>query len=214
MGRQIDQNAADVLCGIAKERGIEILTGIKISEIASSDGGLDVVTDRGMFPCQLVLVSAGVRGNTEIAGMNGFKVDRAIVVNDKMETDFPDVYACGDCVQYNGVNFALWSEAEAQGNTAGANAAGDDVSYEQVDGALSFFGLNTKLYALGDNGKKPDTHYRTAEIMDKKKEIYLKCYFASGRLCGITMIGDLTKMKDLTQAVSDSLGFAETMKLL
>jgi hypothetical protein len=53
--------------------------------------------------------------NAEIARMNGFTVDRAIVVNDRMETNYPDIFACGDCAQYNGVNFALWSEAEAAG---------------------------------------------------------------------------------------------------
>jgi len=214
MGRQIDQNAADVLCAIAKNRGIEIRSGVKISEISSYDEGLDVVTDQGMHPTQLVLVSAGVRANVEIAAMNGFTVDRAVIVNEKMETNFPDVYACGDCAQYNGVNFALWSEAEAQGNAAGANAAGDDVHYEQVDGALSFFGFGTRLYAIGDNGKKQDLHYRTAEIMDRQKETYVKCYFVSGRLSGVILIGDLSKMKDLTQAVTDHLSFEETMKLL
>lgn len=214
MGRQIDQNAASVLLKIAEEKGIIIRENVKITEIASHDEGADVVTTEGMYPCELVVFSAGVRANAEIARMNGFTVDRAIVVNDRMETNYPDIFACGDCAQYNGVNFALWSEAEAEGTAAGANAAGDDLHYEQVDGALSFFGFDTKLYAIGDNGKKPDTHYKTTEVMDRQKMTYLKCYFANGRLSGITLIGDLSGMKELTQAVSEHLSFEETMKLI
>ena len=68
-----------------------------------------------------------------------------------METNLADVYACGDCAEYNGINYALWSQSVDQGKTAGANAAGDDLAYETVDGALAFNGMNTSLFAIGDN---------------------------------------------------------------
>jgi len=46
-----------------------------------------------------------------------------------METSVPNVYACGDCAEFNGANYAVWPEASEQGRIAGANAAGDQIVY-------------------------------------------------------------------------------------
>ena len=62
---------------------------------------------------------------SEIAAEAGIATDRAVVVNERMETSLPDIYACGDCAQYEGINYAIWPEASEQGTVAGANAAGE-----------------------------------------------------------------------------------------
>ena len=46
-------------------------------------------------------------------------------MNSRMETNAADVYACGDCAQYQGVNYAIWPQAAEEGKVAGANAAGE-----------------------------------------------------------------------------------------
>ena len=66
-------------------------------------------------------------------------------MNDKMETNISGIYACGDCAEYQGINYAIWPEASEQGKVAGANAAGDDLSYNPVPAALNFHGMNTAL---------------------------------------------------------------------
>lgn len=71
-----------------------------------------------------MIVSCGVRANTAAAQAAGIEIDRAVVVNERMETSVPDVYGCGDCVQFEGMNYAIWPEAQEQGRVAGANAAG------------------------------------------------------------------------------------------
>ncbi len=45
-------------------------------------------------------------------------------------------------------------EASAQGKTAGANAAGEETFYEPPSMGLSFHGMNTALYAIGDTGER------------------------------------------------------------
>ena len=57
----------------------------------------------------------------------GLDADRAVKVNERMETSVPNVYACGDCAEFNGANYAVWPEASEQGRIAGANAAGDQI---------------------------------------------------------------------------------------
>lgn len=70
-----------------------------------------------------------------------------------MQTNITDIYACGDCAEYQEINYAIWPQAVEEGKTAGAQAAGENITYEHVPAALSFHGMNTALFAAGDTGK-------------------------------------------------------------
>lgn len=212
MGRQLDGAASEMLEGIAAKCGIRILTGEQIASI-EGDGHVTGVRlgDGTQIPADLVIVSCGVRANTAVAQEAGIEVDRAVVVDSQMRTNLEGVYACGDCAQYQGVNYALWPEASEQGKTAGANAAGETSSYAPVTAALTFHGMNTALYAIGDAGKNPNLIYKTVEFKDMGKRQYEKYYFLNNRLCGVILIGDLSRMAELTEAVGRKALFKEVM---
>lgn len=214
MPRQLDEGASEIIENSLSKNGIELHTNVKIVEIKGEVKAQSVVLEDGReFRADLVIVSAGVRANIELAKQAGVEVDRAILVNEKMETNIEDLYACGDCAEYNGINYSLWSEATEMGKIAGANAAGDNLIYTNVNGALTFFGLNTSLYACGDNGKNPNTLYKTVEMKDNQKGTYEKLYFANNNLCGIILIGDLKKMKELTLALEEQRSFAKVLSI-
>lgn len=213
MGRQLDANAGDMLKYIAECAGIQIHTGVQIAEITGEDCVTGVKLGTGeVIPAQLVIVSCGVRANTAVAKEMGIEVDRAIVVDSRMQTSLPDVYACGDCAQFEGVNYAIWPQAVEQGKVAGANAAGDAAEYTQVPAALSFHGMNTALFAAGDNGKNPNLLYKTVEVQDKSKKQYEKLTFLNGKLCGVILIGDVSKMGKMTELLEKKATFAEVMQ--
>ncbi len=208
MGRQLDDEAGQLMGEIIEGVGINFRINAKITEITGEDRVRGVQLENGeFFPADLVIISCGVRANTEIAKSTGISVDRAVIVNDKMETNWKDVYACGDCAQYQGVNYAIWPQALEMGKVAGANAAGEDLSYEQVPAALTFEGMNTALFAAGDNGKDPNRTYRTVENRDDEKKSYEKYYFYQDRLVGVILIGDTSKMVTLTEALNKGLGY-------
>lgn len=200
MGRQLDEAAGQMLKVIAGDAGIAIQTGVTIAEI-TGEGAVSGVrlTDGTTYAAELVIISCGVRANISLAESMGIAADRAVVVNSRMETSLPDVYACGDCAQFEGVNYAVWPQAVEQGKIAGANAAGDRQEYEQIPAALSFNGMNTALYALGDNGSNPNLTYETEEMMDEENRKYRKLYFLDGKLCGGILIGDVSGMAELTK---------------
>lgn len=213
MGRQLDANAGDMLKYIAECAGIQIHTGVQIAEITGEERVTGVKLGTGeVIPAQLVIVSCGVRANTAVAKEMGIEVDRAIVVDSRMQTSLPDVYACGDCAQFEGVNYAIWPQAVEQGKVAGANAAGDAAEYTQVPAALSFHGMNTALFAAGDNGKNPNLLYKTVEVQDKSKKQYEKLTFLNGKLCGVILIGDVSKMGKMTELLEKKATFAEVMQ--
>ncbi len=212
MGRQLDAGSAELLKNIAMRNGVEIRTGVSVEAIEGTEHVTGVRIAGGeTFPADLVIVSAGVRANAALAGTIGAETERGVVVNSRMETSVPGVYACGDCAQYQGVNYAIWPEAVEQGKTAGANAAGEELEYQPVAAALTFHGMNTALFAAGDNGKNPNLLYKTVEFQDMGKGQYYKYYFLNNRLCGVILIGDLSQMAKLTQDLEKHASYKEVM---
>ena len=210
MQRQLSGEASDFLTGLIEETGIAVLTGAETAEIRRDSL---LLKDGREIPAELVIMSTGVRGNVEIAKEAGITVNRSIVVNERMETNIPGIYAAGDCAEFNGVNYALWSQSVGQGKTAGANAAGDDLSYETVDGALSFNGMNTSLFSVGDNGKDPVKPYRTVEIRDARKRQYEKYTFLNNRLTGVILIGDTSRLGELSVKVKEHAPYKDVIQI-
>ena len=204
MGRQLDDAAAQLLLKQCGKAGVRVETGVQIAAIEGDGKVAGVKLGTGeVIPADLVVMSCGVRANTAIAKAAGVETDRAIVVSENMETNLPGVYACGDCAQFNGVNFALWPEAQEQGKVAGACATGDLAVYKTISPILAFHGMDTELFSLGDPGKAPGVAYQTVEIRDEVQGRLERYYFTGGRLCGVILVGDLSKMADMIKAVEE-----------
>ena len=175
MGRQLDEGASQMLTDISRSNGIDIHAGVQIASIEGESSVTGVkLADGREFPAELVIVSAGVRANVGAAKNAGLDINRGIVVNADMSTSDENIFACGDCAEYEGINYAIWPQALEQGKVAGANAAGDALTYTTVSAGLSFHGMNTGLYAIGDNGKNPNLIYRTVEFKDMGRKQYEK----------------------------------------
>lgn len=207
---KLDDTSADMLTKIAEKNGVNIQTGVKIAEI-TGDGKVDgvLLEDGTKIPADIVLVSTGVRANKELAEDAGLLTNRAVMVSDKMQTSDSSVFAGGDCAEYDGANVAIWPVAMEMGRVAGANAAGDSQPYlPQVQG-MTLAALNTMVYAIGDVGTKEGASYKTLEIRDDRKMTLQKCYFMNNALCGAILIGDTSKMKEMTEGVLKKKAFHE-----
>lgn len=210
MVRQLDDTAGNMIADILQRENIQFRINAKITEITGEGSVTGVCLDDGtLYPADLVIISCGVRANTAVAKAAGIDIDRAVVVNDKMETSVKDIYACGDCAEFRGINYAIWPQAINMGSKAGANAAGETASYEPEPAALTFEGMNTALFAAGDNGKTEGRKYKTVEFKDEEKLTYEKYYFTQDRLAGVILIGDTTKMVELTEALKEGRYYKE-----
>lgn len=200
MGRQLDAGAGEFLKNLILNTGISIHLNVKIDAIEGGDSVTGVrLGDGTVIPAQLVIVSAGVRASVSLAQEAGASIGRAVKVNQYMETSVQDIYACGDCAEYEGINYAIWPQAVEMGKAAGANAAGDAVSYHTVLAALTFNGMNTSLFAVGDTGKNPEKEYTVKHEEDAGKAVYKTWYYADGKLTGAILIGDTKEMQSITE---------------
>jgi len=220
MKRVIDEETALVLQEAVERAGIKLVTGAEIKAIEGTDSVSGVTLEDGStFPAGLVVMAAGIIPNARLAKEAGLDVGHSVKVDSFMRTSAPDVFACGDCAAFAGVNAGSWFLAKEQGRIAGANAACGDEKHEKYEeyqsGPLSLFmnALDTPLFCIGDMGKADGVTYeiRTARSVSVSGDnlinprpggsVYEKYYFVNGRMVGAAILGDLSKMKQVRELI-------------
>lgn len=213
MWKQVDAASSAYLRELMKKANIDCYEGISVEAIEGNEDGHVIgvkLGDGRFFPADMVIVSCGMKANTRLAIEAGVKADRAIDVDMFMRTNVPDIYACGDCCAYDGVNYQLVQEANAQGRVAGAHATGDNSIYyaNRVLG-MHVEGVGATMYAIGDAGKTAELSYKTVETNDQiasRKETY---WFSQGILRGAVVINADEKIQLLTQSLEMKARHAE-----
>lgn len=143
MARQLDAETSEQIARAMKDHGVKLCTCASAARYDAQ--GLHLADGRTL-PADLVIVSAGIRANAEIAGAAGIRVDRKVIVDDRMQTSAPDVYAAGDCASC-GVSYGLWLEAKEMGRVAGVNAAGGEARYQAKTPPVHFSGFGLDINA-------------------------------------------------------------------
>lgn len=212
IGRQADRASADELKRIMRSMRITVEEGVSIAEITGGEKAEGVLlSDARLFPAELVIVSCGNRGNVDVAKDAGITVDRSIVVDARMRTNLPDVFACGDCAQYEGMNLQLWQEASAQGKIAGANAAGEMLTFERQTLGLSLEAFGTSFFAIGDPGKG-SLPTRMVTVVDEVRNRQKRYWFFGRHLQGAVLIGFPSEIPDITERVVSHARYDEIME--
>ena len=202
MANKLDPTASAMLQTLFEEGGVKILAGAQTDRY--EDGAI-YLKDGTVLPAEVVVVSCGVRANGQLAADAGAEQNKAIVVNERMETNLPDLYAAGDCAEFQGVNYALWPEASRQGEVAGANAAGDSLTFAAEIYGMSMEVVDRSLYTIGKAaGPEP---FRTVEFKDPARGNLEKYFFLDGVLCGVTLLGDVSKLGKVTELVNQRASY-------
>lgn len=128
--RMLDKEMAEIVRAHLLKNGIDIITGKLIKEIERKDGhirGLRTV-DGITVPADIVIVSAGVKPNIKPVEGTGIRIDRGIIVNERMETSVSGIYAAGDVaeIEIKGIRKLnpIWLNATVSGSIAGSNMIG------------------------------------------------------------------------------------------
>ncbi len=127
-------------------KGVRVLLRERVMEILGNetDGIRAIVTDQREIPCDLVVLAVGVKPYTDLAGDAGLAVGRSggILVDQRMRTSDPDIFAGGDCVEIlhlvsgEYIPMPLGSLANRQGRVIGTNLAG---GHERFAGTVGTF---------------------------------------------------------------------------
>lgn len=139
-----DADMASFIHSEIRKHGVKLALGHTVEGFEEKDGGIDILLkDEMPLHADMVVLAIGVTPDTYLAKEAGLKlgIKGSIVVNDRMETSIPDIYAAGDAVQVKqyvtgqDALISLAGPANKQGRIIADNICGGDSRYTGSQGS-------------------------------------------------------------------------------
>lgn len=206
LARQLDEKGSEVFSKQVAKMGVQTIVGANVTGIVKgTDKPLVVeLSDGRKAPADLIIISTGVRPNVKILEGTGIEIKRFVVVNDKMETNIPDVYAAGDVVEQDGMWFGQWAISMGQGKAAGTNAAGGEATYKLVPPPYTINTMETKIAAGGTVSIEGEDGYNADVTTDEESLHYRKVCYQNGKVCGFVLIGETKEFMQLSKQMKEN----------
>ena len=171
-------------------KGVNVITKGRIQRI---DPGPRLVMDTQVLDADLIILATGVRSNVSFLEGTGAEIDQGIVINDRMQTTVPHVYAAGDVAQGRDFSTGEWvvhalqPTATEHGRVAALNMAGKDAPYR---GSLSMnvldtVGLISETFGLWQGVEGGEN----VEGVNEERFLYTRLCFDGDVLVGAISIG-------------------------
>ena len=184
-----------------------------------------ILKDEKKMDCEMVLVAIGVVPNLELVRKTKIKVNRGILVNERMETNIPGIFAAGDVVEaYDLIYQArrltpIWPDAYRQGSIAGYNMSGIEKRHEGslLMNATEFYSLpftsvgliepNSKFNPVSSTGQhsksRKGKEYTTLTKFNAKQKTYKKIVLKENVIVGAIFVGAIEKAGVITGLIKD-----------
>lgn len=199
-----DLGASSLLARQAQEAGVRIITDNSVVAVQRRSHVLQSVrlADSTELSADLLVLAVGVRPQADLAAAAGLAMDRGILVDSRMQTSAPAVWAAGDVAQ--GLDFLsgerrvlpLWPVAHAQGRVAGTAMAGGPGAYAGglSMNSLTLFGLSAmSVGRLGAEAGETEVAYA-----EPSRPAYRKVVLSGERLVGAVAVGEVDRFGILT----------------
>jgi len=198
--RQLDVDGAGRLQQLMENMGFSFRLGAKTQEIVGEGRAEKVLLEGGeVLESEMVIISAGVRPNLELAEPLGLDTDKGIKVDDHLRTNQPDIYAAGDAAEFKGMPYGIWPAAMEQGRIAGTNMAGGDITYEGTTMANTLKVVGVDLASAGNIDA--ENEFESKVLSDEK--IYKKIVLEDNRIIGCIMLGETKGFNRITKAMAE-----------
>ena len=223
--RMVDGAGAELVEGWLKAHGVTIRTNVKLTRIEDAKDRKRLKFSAGAdLLCDLVIMATGIRTNLEWLKNSGVRVERGVVVDDRLRSSIPNVYAAGDVaegrdlISGEAAVHAIEPTAQEHGRVAGANMAGRDVAYR---GSLIINIVEVCHLDAASFGVWDDTTAEAISGLKKDRNAYRKLLFHGGRLTGAIIVGrsndvwttnDVGMLKGLVQTGVSLARFKEHLR--
>lgn len=209
MPRQIDDQGSAMLRSKLQELGLEIHLNKNTSEILGDDCIKAMrFADDSYLDVDMLVISAGIKPRDELAKLSGLEVGTrgGIVVNSRLQTTDPEIFAVGECALHNGMIYGLVAPGYEMADVVAANLCGGDKSFTGYD-------MSTKLKLIGvdvasfGNAFSTTPECRTIVFEDTVKSIYKRINISNDgkQLLGGILIGDAEAYNMLLQTVNNKI---------
>ncbi|MDY3559270.1 nitrite reductase large subunit NirB [Gemmata sp. JC673] len=199
MSVQLDEAGGKVLGETIAKLGIKARTGTVTKELL---GHLKVngvrFGDGSELPADIVVISAGIRPNAELARECGIVCDKAIVVDDQLRTSDPAVFGVGECVQHNGMIYGLVAPLWEQTKVLAKVLTGADTTatYTGSKIATKLKVMGVELASMGRINDLCPTD-EVVQFSEPARQVYWKAIVRDGKVSAACLLGDLSPADDL-----------------
>lgn len=204
--RQLDTEGAALLQRKMASRGVQVIVddlcqrieGRVRVERAYLRSGREIDTDA-------VLVSAGIRTNLALAQCAGLQSNRGILVNDRMQTSDPAIYAVGDAAEFAGIVWGIIPAALAQARVAAAQITGNtDVRYTDIVPSTTLQVTGIDLTAIGEVNPEGG-QFDQVRYLDDAQGIFKKVVIRDGKVVGAILLGDRSDVGAMNRLISQRI---------
>ena len=195
--RLLDPSMAEIVQNYMEKQSINVLLGKPLEKIVGKEHVEGIIIGDETLDADMVIMATGVRPQTKLAKMAGCELGKwAIIVNERMQTSVPNIYAVGDCVEVidaitgHNTQSPLGTAAVRQGKIASKNITGIKAEFKPVlnsmvskIGNLEFGAVGvTRTFAL-QNG---------IEVISGKSKALTKArYYPGAKRIDVKIICDL-----------------------
>jgi len=187
--RQLDPPGADLLKTQIEGMGMDVRLGLATEEILGRDAvsGLRF-KDGTELKADIAVVAAGVRPNLALAIAAGLETDKGLIVNDRMQTSDPKIFAAGDGVQHRGRLYGIIPASFEQSRIAARNIGGREEVYQGsvFSNSLKIMGLSLTSVGLVNPEDEDVEEFR---VVRKSEGVYKKITIRDGKLVGAIWMG-------------------------
>ncbi len=191
--RMIDDTGAKLVEDWLTKHGVTIRTGARLARIEDTKGRKRLrFAGAGDIACDVVIMATGIKTNLDWLKGAGVTINRGIVVDDRLRSSVPNVYAAGDVaegrdlISGKGDVHAIEPTAQEHGRVVGSNMAGKDVRYR---GSLIINIVEVCHLDVASFGAWDDNRADAAAGVRADRPAYRKLLFSGDRLTGAIILG-------------------------
>ncbi len=213
MDRQLDESAGYLLKKDLEKRGITVMTKASTKAILGDDRAEAVLLEDGtVLDADLVVMAVGIRPETRLANDAHLDVARGIEVNAQMQTSDPDVFAVGECVEFDGQLFGLVAPLYDQAKVVAAALTGEAAEFVPKELSTKLKVTGCDLFSAGDFAEgegREDIVFR-----DPARGIYKRLVIEGNKLVGAVMYGDTADSNWFFGLIKDGTDIEEMRETL
>ncbi len=213
--RQLDHEGSRLFEEGVLKTGIKIRKEVKIQELIGKDAVEGVLVGEGageIINAQMVLVSAGIKPNKELAEAAGIACNRGVIVDEAMRTSAEGIYAAGDVAEVGGFVFGLWPMSLEMGKVAGTGAAGRSAAWKMTVPSSIFKSMNMQVFSVGDIMAFESKGLRSITDYDRQSGVYKKLYFEDGVYVGGIQMGSLNKSGVMQKSIGKGVSVSQMVE--
>jgi len=206
LSRQLDGEGGSILRALIEEMGIDVLTGVEVEEIKGA-GQVEKVALKGgtELDAQLVIISAGVRPNLDLAKESGLKVGKGLIVDANLCCNKNAmIFAAGDVVEFEGTTYGIIPAALDHARIVARMILGQEaLDYKGtiVSNTLKVMGID--LTSIGLVNPPADGGYEEIRAKSDDGRVYKKFVLKDGKIVGAIILGSRKEVPRVSKLIKD-----------